>query len=61
MFTPGRIIFTIFFSFVFIIALIYAYRKEITVRRIHFKGTYLIFLTIIVIFTTLFLIVKLRN
>jgi hypothetical membrane protein len=61
MFTTGRIAFIIFFLLVFIGALVYAYRKDLKVNKTHFKGAFWVLLTIIAIFTVLFLLVKLRN
>lgn len=61
MFTTGRIIFTITFIAVFILVIIYSYRKDFAVNRIHFKGNIWILVFIILIFSALFLVVKLRH
>lgn len=61
MFTPGRIVFVIFFLIVFIGGLIWAYKKDCGVTRIHFKKPYLVLLGLILFLTILFLIVKMRK
>lgn len=40
MFSRGQLIFAGFFVVVFIIAMIYAYRKDITLHRRFYKGNY---------------------
>jgi hypothetical protein len=61
MFTPGRIAFTIFFLIAFVILLVFAYRKDRKVTRIHFQKNYLLLLGIALIFSFLFLLVKFRH
>jgi hypothetical protein len=61
LFTPGRVIFTLVFLFVFIGVIFYSYRKDLKISRIHFRGTFWILFSIILIFSALFLIVKLRH
>ena len=61
MFTTGRIIFTVAFVLVFVGAIIYSYRKDLKVSRQHYKGSIWILLFILLIFSTLFLIVKFRH
>lgn len=61
MFTTGRLIFTISFLIVFIVVIAYSYRKDLKVNRMHFKGNVWILVTIVLIFSTLFLLVKFRN
>jgi hypothetical membrane protein len=61
MFTPGRIVFTIAFMLIFSAVIVYSYRKDIKVNKQHFGGSFWILLTIVLIFSALFLIVKLRH
>jgi hypothetical protein len=61
MFTTGRIIFVIVFLLVFIAALIWGYRREKNINKIHFNKTYKILITLILAFIGLFLIVKIRK
>ena len=61
MFTTGRIIFTIAFLLIFSALIAYSDRKDIKVNKQHFKGSFWILLTIVLIFSALFLIVKLRH
>jgi len=61
MFSTGRIIFVIFFVVVFVAGLVWAYRKDSVITKIHFKKPHLILLSIIIFLTILFLIVKMRK
>ena len=61
MFTTGRIIFTLLFSVAFIIAMLYAYRKDLKTIRHHFPKSYLIIVTILLIFSGLFLVIKVKT
>jgi uncharacterized membrane protein len=61
MFTTGRLLFTLFFVVCFILGLVWSYRKEKNINKIHFNKTYRILFAIILFFTVLFLIVKLRK
>lgn len=58
MFTTGRIIFVIFFIVVFAIGLIWAYRKDRNVNKIHFPKPYKILLGLILMLILQFIIVK---
>ena len=58
MFTTGRIIFTIAFVLGFVALMIWSYRSEKNIHKIHFSKSYLILLGIIVIMGLLFAIVK---
>ncbi|HEV7230287.1 MAG TPA: hypothetical protein VGO45_03100 [Bacteroidia bacterium] len=61
-FTKGQIIFAICFTIVFIVALIWAYRKDKSVTLRHFKGVApKLILTIIAIYSLIFLIIKLMH
>jgi hypothetical protein len=61
MFTPGRIVFVIVFVIAFVIMLIWAYRKESALNKIQFVKVYRILLAMLLIFLTLFLIVRMRK
>ncbi len=61
MLTGGQKLFAFFFIVVFVAALVWAYRKDLRVTKIHFKKPYLILLSIIIFLTILFLIVKMRK
>jgi len=61
MFTTGRIIFTLSFLVVFIFSMLYAYRKDLKINRLHFSKSYLLILAILLIFSGLFLIIKVKS
>jgi len=61
MFTTGRIIFTLSFLVAFILIMLYAYRKDIKTTRLHFAKSYRIILVILLIFTSLFVIIKVKT
>lgn len=61
MFTTGRIIFTLFFVIAFVVLMIYAYRKDLKINQLHFKGSLFILLGIILIISILFALVKFRH
>ncbi len=60
-FTTGKIIFALVFFVVFIGVMIWAYRKDIAVSRIHFKHVYKILIALFLFFILQFLIVKMRS
>jgi tryptophan-rich sensory protein len=39
MFTPGQLIFAILFVIVFVTAMIYVYRKDLSWQKEHYQGT----------------------
>jgi tellurite resistance protein TehA-like permease len=39
MFTTGQLIFGILFFIAFVIAIAYQYRKDINIRKIHYRGS----------------------
>jgi len=39
MFSPGQLIFALFFCVSFIFVMIYVYRKDLVLHKIHYKGT----------------------
>jgi len=61
MFTTGRIIFTFSFLVVFILGMLYAYRKDLKINRLHFSRSYWIIIAILLIFSSLFLIIKVKS
>jgi len=61
MFTKGRIIFAILFFIVFVVLMIYAYRKDLKINRSQFPKSYKILLVIILIISILFFIVKIKS
>ncbi|MDR6967128.1 preprotein translocase subunit YajC [Flavobacterium arsenatis] len=56
MFTQGQLLFAVFFVVVFIIAMIYSYRKDIKLHRKYYKGSYIILLGFFVFIGFLFFI-----
>jgi hypothetical protein len=61
MFTPGRIIFVSLFVIVFVAGLIWSYRKEKKLNKIHFNHTYKVLIALILFLLLQFLIVKIRK
>ncbi|WP_248902827.1 hypothetical protein [Flavobacterium sp. K5-23] len=56
MFSQGQLIFAGCFFIAFVIAMIYAYRKDLTLHRTFYKGNYKILIGFIVFIGILFLI-----
>lgn len=56
MFTQGQLLFAAFFVVVFIIAMIYSYRKDLKLHRKFYKGSYMILLGFFVFIGFLFFI-----
>ena len=61
MFTTGRIVFVCVFAAVFIGVLVWGYRKEKAINKIHFNKTYKILLALIFFLVLQFIIVKIRK
>ncbi|NBQ47548.1 MAG: hypothetical protein EBU33_03720 [Sphingobacteriia bacterium] len=61
MFTTGRIAFIIFFVLAFVGMLIWAYRKDGALHKIHFRRSYKVLLSLIGFILLMFLIVKIRK
>lgn len=61
MLSTGKIIFAAIFAIAFIIAMIWSYNKDSFSNRIHFKGASKTLIVIILIFTVMFLFVKMRH
>ncbi len=56
MFTPGQIKFSIFFVVVFIIAMIYVYRKDLQLHKTYYKGSLWVLIGFIVFIGLLFVL-----
>lgn len=56
MFTQGQLLFAAFFVVIFIIAMIYSYRKDLKLHRKFYKGSYMILLGFFVFIGFLFFI-----
>jgi hypothetical protein len=56
MFSQGQLIFAGFFFIAFVIAMIYAYRKDLALHRQFYKGNYKILIGFLVFIGILFLI-----
>ncbi|ALM50269.1 hypothetical protein AMR72_16080 [Flavobacterium psychrophilum] len=56
MFTSGQIYFAIFFIVVFVIAMIYVYRKDLKLHKKHYKGTYKILIAFLTFIALLFVL-----
>jgi hypothetical protein len=61
MLTTGRVVFAILFFLGFVLLMIYSYRKDLKINRMHFAKSYRILLVIMLIFTILFFIVKFKS
>jgi hypothetical protein len=61
MFSSGRILFVVAFIIAFVLGIAYAYRKDLRVSRLHYKGSFWVFVVIVLIFSILFLLVKFRH
>jgi uncharacterized membrane protein len=61
MFSTGRIVFVVIFVLVFVVGLIWSYRKEKPTLNIHFKKSYKILIGLILFVILQFLIVKMRK
>jgi hypothetical protein len=61
MFSTGRIVFIACFVAAFVIMLVWSYRKEKKLNKVHFKHTYKVLLALIVLLILQFLIVKMRK
>jgi hypothetical protein len=61
MFSKGQIIFALVFFIAFVIAIIWAFRKDKKDNKSLFKGSYKILLFSLFIFFALFAVVKLKH
>lgn len=60
-FSKGQLIFAACFVIVFIIGMLWAYRKDKRISSLHYKKVYLVLLFIGVVYVILFGIVKMRS
>lgn len=58
MFTTGRIIFVVFFILVFVVGLMWSYRKEAKLNKLHYRNTYKVLIALILFLILQFIIVK---
>ncbi|MCC9071163.1 hypothetical protein LNQ49_06095 [Flavobacterium sp. F-65] len=56
MFSQGQLIFALCFFIAFVIAMIFAYRKDVGLHKIFYKGNYKVLLVFIAFIVILFLI-----
>ncbi len=61
MFSKGQLIFALVFFIGFVIAMIWAFRKDKKVNKVFFKGSYKILLFSVFVFFALFAVVKLKH
>lgn len=58
MFSTGQIYFAVFFIVTFVIAMIWSYRKDLKLHKIHYKNTAIKVFAAGVIITTAFVLVR---
>lgn len=56
MFSQGQLVFACLFFIAFVIAMIYAYRKDLMLHKVYYKGNYKILIGFIVFIAILFMI-----
>nr|WP_281299054.1 hypothetical protein [Flavobacterium limnophilum] len=56
MFSPGQLVFAASFFVAFVIAMVFAYRKDAQLHKIFYKGNYKILIGFIIFILILFLI-----
>jgi hypothetical protein len=56
MFSQGQLVFAGLFFIVFIIAMIYAYRKDVKLHNLFYKGSYKILIAFVIFIGLLFVI-----
>jgi len=56
MFSQGQLVFAGFFFIVFVIAMIYAYRKDVKLHNLFYKGSYKILIAFVLFIGILFVI-----
>jgi len=61
MFTTGKIIFALSFIVIFVVALVWSYKKDSFSTKIHYKGASKTLIFIVLVFLALFLFVKIRH
>lgn len=60
MLSKGQIIFAILFFVSFVIAMVWAYRKDKAINTILYKDSYKVILVVLMVFILLFSVVKLK-
>lgn len=60
MFSKGQLVFAILFFISFVIAMVWAYRKDKAINTILYKDSYKVILVVLVVFIVLFGVVKLK-
>jgi Mg2+/citrate symporter len=60
MLSKGQIIFAILFFISFVIAMVWAYRKDKAINTILYKDSYKVILVVLIVFVMLFGVVKLK-
>ncbi|PHR71576.1 MAG: hypothetical protein COA67_06055 [Lutibacter sp.] len=50
MFTSGQKIFAVLFFIAFVILMIYSYRKDLKLHKVHYKNTFIVLIVAIAIF-----------
>lgn len=61
MLTTGKMIFAAIFVVVFIVAMLWAYRKDSFINKIHFKGASKVLVITILVLLLMFIYVKMRH
>lgn len=61
MLTTGKMIFAAVFVVVFIVAMLWAYRKDSFINKIHFKGASKVLVITILVLLLMFIYVKMRH
>jgi len=56
MFSQGQLVFAVCFFVAFVIAMIYAYRKDVKLHKLFYKGSYKILIAFVVFIGILFVI-----
>ena len=60
MFSKGQLIFAILFFVSFVVAMVWAYRKDKAINTILYKDSYKVIFVVIIVFILLFGVVKLK-
>jgi uncharacterized protein YebE (UPF0316 family) len=56
MFTQGQLYFAVFFVIAFTVVMLYTYRKDITMHRMHYKKSYHVMIAFVIFILALFAI-----
>jgi hypothetical protein len=57
-FSSGQVIFALSFLIVFIVLMVFAYKKDAAVSRIHYKGAYKVLVAIAVVFVLVYGLIR---